>query len=176
MNPLRTLAVLGFVLSSVAAIPTASAQTSQYGQGDLGVGLMIGSPTGVTAKKYIRDQHAVDAALGFGYGGTHFHADYLYEKKDVLGENGARLGWFVGIGGQAQVERRRDGYYYNRRYHRDDDRRQYLHLGARLPLGLELRFQELPRFEFFAELALGFEIIEYPGPTLDGGIGTRFYF
>jgi hypothetical protein len=181
MTLLRSVVLLGLVFSGISSIPTASAQAgthSQYGQGDFGVGLMIGSPTGITAKKYLAEQHAVDAALGWGYGGSHFHADYLYEKKDVLGESEARLGWFVGIGGQVQMERNRNGYYYNRRYHRDDYRRDrnYLHLGARVPLGLELRFQSLPKFEFFGEVALGFEIIEYPGPTLDGGIGTRFYF
>ena len=180
MTLLRTTAALGFVLLGLGGIPTtASAQSgssSQYGQGDFGVGLMIGSPTGLTAKQYLAEQHALDAALGFGYGGTHFHADYLYEKRDVLGERNARLGWFVGIGGQFSVERNRGSRYYGRKY--DDYRRDrdYFHVGPRVPLGLELRFQSIPKLEFFGELALGFEIVEYPGLTLDGGIGTRFYF
>ena len=138
---------------------------------------MIGSPTGLSVKKYLAESHAIDGALGWGYGGTHFHADYLYEQKDVLGENNARLGWFVGIGGKAGMSRYGNGRYYNRRYDRYEDRnRDYLHLGARVPLGLELRFQSIPKLEFFGELAFGFEVVEYPGPTLDAGIGTRFYF
>ena len=184
MSLLRTITHLAFVASALVAIPTASAQsgtTSQYGQGSFGLGLMIGSPTGLSAKKYLAEQHAIDGAVGWGYAGTHVHADYLYEKKDVLGESGARLGWFVGIGGQARMERHRHGSYYNRRHDHDghdhdDHDRGYLHLGARAPLGLELRFQSLPRLELFGEIALGFEIIELPGPTLDGGIGTRYYF
>lgn len=181
MNLLRTITLLCFVAAGLLAIPHASAQSgSQYGQGDFGIGVMVGSPTGLTAKKYLADQHAIDGAIGWGYAGTHIHADYLYEKKDVLGESEARLGWFFGIGGQARMERTRHGSYYNRRddhdNHDHDHDRGYLHLGARVPLGLELRFQSLPQFEFFGEIALGFEIIEFPGPTLDGGIGTRFYF
>lgn len=181
MSNLRTVVLLGLAFAfSISTIPTASAQSgSRYGQGDFGIGFMIGSPTGLSLKKYLADQHAIDGAIGWGYGGTHVHADYLYEKNDLLGESDARLGWFIGIGAQVGVERYRRGHYYNRRHdhHDDHDRdRNYLHVGARLPLGLELRFRSIPKFEFFGEIALGFEIIEYPGPTLNGGIGTRFYF
>lgn len=150
-------------------------QPSQYGQGNLGLGVMIGSPTGLSLKNYLGENHAVDAALGFGYGGFHLHADYLFEQQDFLGESEARLGWFIGVGGQFQAERNR-GRYYNRRYDADERDDQHLHLGARVPLGLEARFRSLPPLEFFFEIAPGFEIVEYPGPTLDAAIGTRFYF
>lgn len=180
MSLLRTTAVLAFLASNLAAIPIASAQhESQYGQSDFGVGLMVGSPTGVTAKKYLAENHAFDGAFGFGYGGYSIHADYLFEQRDFLGENDARLGWFVGIGGQFQVERDRyhRGGYYGRRYDRDDrDRRNRVHAGPRAPIGLELRFRSLPPLEMFAEIALGFEIVEYPGLTLNGGLGARWYF
>ena len=107
MSLLRSLGLLGVVVTTLAAIPTASAQDSQYGQSDFGVGLMVGSPTGVTAKKYLAENHAFDGAFGVGYGGYSIHADYLFEQPDFIGENEARLGWFVGIGGQFQVERER---------------------------------------------------------------------
>jgi len=179
MSLLRSLGLLGVVVTSLAAIPTASAQDSQYGQSDFGVGLMVGSPTGVTAKKYLAENHAFDGAFGFGYGGYSIHADYLFEQPDFLGENDARLGWFLGIGGQFQVERERyygRNGYYDRKYDRDDRDRRHIHAGPRVPIGLELRFRSLPPLEMFAEIALGFEIVEYPGLTLNGGLGARWYF
>ena len=185
MNSRHAIGILAFVVSSAFAVGrTASAeeihvpsngQSSQYGQGSLGVGVMVGSPTGLSLKKYLTEKHAFDAALGFGYGGIHVHADYLFEQQDFMGSSEARLGWFIGIGGKFASERNR-GRYYNRRYDEDERREQHLHAGLRVPIGLELRFQDIAPLEFFFEIAPGFEIVEYPGPTLDAAIGTRFYF
>lgn len=185
MNARHTIGILAVLFSStLAAERTASAeeihvpsngQPSQYGQSSLGVGVMIGSPTGLTLKKYLTENHAFDAALGVGYGGMHVHADYLFEQQDFMGVSEARLGWFIGVGAQFQAERNR-GHYYNRRYDEDERREQHLHAGLRVPIGLELRFQDIAPLEFFFEVAPGFEIVEYPGPTLDAAIGTRFYF
>lgn len=180
MSARHIVGILAVFFSSATAfadevtVPS-NGEPSRYGQGSLGVGVMIGSPTGLSLKNYLAENHAVDAALGFGYGGFHFHADYLFEQQDFVGSSEMRLGWFIGVGGQFQTERNRRRYY-NRRYDENERRDQHLHLGARVPLGLELRFQSLPPLELFFEIAPGFEIVEYPGPTLDAAIGTRFYF
>src|SRR3954469_404205 len=49
-------------------------------KGTLGVGIILGEPTGITAKLYIKDDQAIQAALGSAFigGGLQLHADYVF--------------------------------------------------------------------------------------------------
>ena len=123
-------------------------------------------------KYRLSQQNSFDAALGFGFGANlHMHADWLYEGDDLLDDSGARLGWFVGVGGVVIFDDHDDNGQGN-----DDNEDDEVDLGARVPVGLELRFSELRQLELFAEIALGIEIVDDPGPFLSGGIGARWFF
>lgn len=143
--------------------------------GALGLGIVVGSPTGITGKWVAGKSIAFDAAVGIGFGeDLHVHADWLYEGDTLLAEEGATLRWFAGVGGRFEYDEhnRRDGNGNNgdRRDHEDVD------LGPRVPVGLELRFASVKSLELFAEIALGIEVIDDPGLTFDGGIGGRWFF
>lgn len=179
MTAVRTVpgvATLLLVLLGAASPARAQARQSDapyMGAGNLGIGFQIGSPTGFTAKYYLGGSNAIDAAVGAWFDSLHLHADYLYEGGDLLGEPTLRLGWFIGAGGRIVFhddDRRRNN---NNDPDEDDDD---VDLGARFPVGLELRFRELPRFELFVEVAPGMEIVDDPGLTVDGALGGRFYF
>ncbi|MCX5746965.1 MAG: hypothetical protein NT062_31225, partial [Proteobacteria bacterium] len=49
-------------------------------KGALGIGLVLGEPTGVTAKLYLQDDQAIQAAIGSALigGGLQIHADYVF--------------------------------------------------------------------------------------------------
>ena len=78
----RRFAVRLAVLALLIAAPgSASAQDESSGseKGTLGLGLIIGEPTGVSAKLYLSDDTAIAAAAGSAVlgGGLQVHADYL---------------------------------------------------------------------------------------------------
>lgn len=154
--------------------PFAIAQESVR-DGSLGAGVVIGSPTGLTAKWMAGKQTAFDAAIGIGFGeDLHVHADWLFEGDPLLAEQGATLSWFVGVGGRFEWDDDNDKDNNNNGNGNDDD--DDLDLGPRVPIGLELRFASVKPLEIFAEVALGIEVIDDTGLTFDGGIGARWFF
>jgi hypothetical protein len=146
--------------------------------GALGIGLVVGSPTGLTGKWVAGQSIAFDAAIGIGFGeDLHVHADWLYEGDELLQEEGATLRWFAGVGARVEFDdddddNGNDDNNGNDDENDDDD----LDLGPRVPVGLELRFASVRSLELFAEVALGIEVIDDAGLTLDGGIGARWFF
>src|SRR6187402_751737 len=54
-------------------------------KGTLGVGLIIGEPVGVCGRLYIKDDQAIQAAVGAAFigGGIQIHADYAFHPYIV---------------------------------------------------------------------------------------------
>src|SRR5574341_242236 len=130
-------AVLAMTLISLLA-PAAHAQDDDEWlkgpAGPFGVGVQLGSPTGITAKMRIDATSSLQAAVGFGYfGSLHINVDYVYEGKPLLDEEGWALGWFVGGGGRALF------HGDNGRGNGDDD----VDIGGRVPFGLTLKSKEV---------------------------------
>src|SRR5438874_1571490 len=82
---MRSVLVIAIVLA--VAPPLALADDDAPGEkgrpvdkGTLGVGIILGEPTGVTAKLYLKDDQALQAAVGFSLfrGGLHVNADYVF--------------------------------------------------------------------------------------------------
>lgn len=146
--------------------------------GALGVGIVLGSPTGITGKWVAGNHVAFDAAVGIGFGeDLHVHADWLWEGDSLLDEEGANLRWFAGIGGRFELDDDQDcNGNGNDECDDEDDDDEDIDLGPRVPVGLELRFASVRSLELFAELALGIEIVDDTGLTFDGGIGARWFF
>ena len=76
-----------FVLLAAAIAIAAPARARADGdlsrgsdKGTLGVGIILGEPTGITAKLYLKDDVAIQAAVGSAFigGGLHLHADYVF--------------------------------------------------------------------------------------------------
>src|SRR3954464_7589991 len=59
--------------------PTAPAPGRPAEKGTIGVGIVIGEPTGLSAKLYLTDDTAIQAAVGSAFigGGLQVSADYL---------------------------------------------------------------------------------------------------
>ena len=163
--------------ATVMALALASAGpalASEVGTGahPFGLGVSLGYPTAISAKYYLADGHAIDAALATASydwgrrGGVYFHMTYLWHPSVLVRDSGFDLGWHTGVGG---VVWSRYWGYWDDRWHGDSA------LGARVPLGLDMDLRSV-RLQFFAELALNVYLM--PGTFIDPGaaLGIRYYF
>jgi hypothetical protein len=137
-------------------------------KGTLGAGIIIGEPTGVTAKLYVKDDQAFQAAAGFAFigGGIHVHLDYVFHPLVLQSRDSFVLLAYLGPG--ARLIQYRDG--------RDES---YVALGIRGVAGLLFDFKDNP-LDAFVEAAgvleYGFDDDEGFGPALNAAAGVRYYF
>lgn len=134
-----------------------------------GAGIIIGEPTGLTAKKFLGRGAAVDGAVAWSTGdheSFHLHADYLIHRYDIL--RGASvpgsLPVYFGIGATL--------WTYDHDHHKYDDETG---AGVRLPVGLSWLAPKAP-FEVFFELVPQMNLVPATDFDLDAAIGARFYF
>ena len=137
-------------------------------KGTFGAGIIIGEPTGVTAKLYVKDDQALQAAAGFAFigGGIHVHVDYVFHPLVLQSRDSFVL--LAYIGPCARLIQYRDG--------RDAS---YVALGIRGVGGLLFDFKDNP-LDAFVEAAgvleYGFDDDEGFGPALNAAAGVRYYF
>jgi hypothetical protein len=133
--------------------------------GKVGLGIIVGDPTGISFKAWMNEQNAIDAAAAWSFRGRGYfliHASYL-RHADVFPINKGRLPLYYGIGARVIVRENHPRF-------RDDPR-----IGVRIPLGITYIFSGSP-FDIFLEVAPLLDLV--PATTFDfnGAIGGRFYF
>ena len=118
-----------------------ASDSTRADKGAFGVGIILGEPTGVSAKLYLADDHAIQGALGFGFvgGGLHVHADYVIHPLILQAREQFVLLVYVGAG--VRVIDYRNG--------RDDDS---IALGLRIVGGILFDFKQIP-LDAFVEVA-----------------------
>ncbi|MBY0518216.1 MAG: hypothetical protein K2P81_15005 [Bacteriovoracaceae bacterium] len=128
--------------------------------GDLGVGFILGAPTGVTGKKWVKSGQAIDAAAAWTIGANpnfRLHSDYLWHKEDALYFNETQpLDIYFGAGGRVNFA---------------DD----IEIGLRAPVGIAQYFQDR-QGEAFLEAAPILDFISSTGLKMDLMVGLRIYF
>jgi len=146
---------------AVCAMLLLSANVSAEEMKTFGIGVILGKPTGITAKYKIDHRLAVDAGVGWKTSGDdefYTYADVLYHLHDVIVVKKGKLPLYLGAGLR----------YVNR--DKDDDK-----FGIRIPIGAEYLFDGLP-LGAFAEIAPVLNLSPDTDVDLEGGIGIRFYF
>jgi hypothetical protein len=138
-----------------------------------GLGLMVGSPSGLSGKLYLSRDTALDFGLGYthhyrtrAYRGLHAHMDFLWHPVVLAKVDPFHLPLYFGIGGRFW-EHGSGGHG---------------HLGLRVPVGISMDFNNVP-LDIFLELAFVLDLIfidDYNhghGYThLNGALGIRYYF
>lgn len=128
---------------------------------NLGFGVIIGEPTGITAKYVLNDKSAIDAGAGWKTSGDdriHVYTDYLIYINDLFDVGAGSLPLYFGAGIRfISIE--------------DDDDE----LGIRLPLGLEYIFPKLP-IRIFGEIVPVLDLTPDTEFDVDGGVGIRYFF
>jgi len=170
-NILKNL-VLGAVLMSAVLDASPSPANPVNHKNGWGLGLMLGSPTGISAKYWLGGSNAVDFAVGGGPG-LRFHADHLWGLDQLMKDTSEMtLDMYLGAGGVVGFIRTYHTGYYRREF--EDDEMGFV--GARMPFGIDCRLRKTP-LEFGLELAP--EILMTPyfvSPWLEGYVFVRFLF
>lgn len=132
------------------------------GRGPLGVGVLLGEPTALTAKLMLNDYNGVQVHLGYGIGKRGrfiLVVDYLFHIHNALPAiPPGFLTPYVGVGGRLGVWKESDAV-----------------IGVVFPLGLSLFLNAAP-VEIFLEIAPGIGLLPGTAVLIDGGLGGRFYF
>ena len=167
-----------FYLTAIAVCLLLGAQESiaqqrEYGVGNnFGLGLIIGEPTGVSAKLWTSSSTAFDFGLGWSMGGdrigrydgfydggsrVHFHMDYLWHSFEAI-RSTERFPLYYGIGGR-------------------------LNSGAGYRSSAAVRgvfgIAWLPRetlIDVFLEIVPSLQLSPSSGFGMDAGIGARYFF
>lgn len=128
-----------------------------------GAGVILGSPTGFSARYWLNDENSIDLSTGWSIVGSskfYLYSDFLFSRNGILEVQGEPFDLFFGGGlGVRSRSGRADGE---------------LVFGPRLPIGASYEFEE-PNLEVFAQAAINLGIIPSTDWYLDAGIGVRFY-
>lgn len=152
----RPIAIFLFSFLLLASVERVYSQTSG---GDFGLGIILGEPTGISAKYWVQGNHALDAGLAWSFGPNsrfHLHTDYLIHRFDLIQVDSGRLPFYYGIGGRIDLG-------------------QSGKIGVRIPVGLSYYLPNDP-FEFFFEIVPILDIAPKTDFSGNGGIGVRYYF
>jgi hypothetical protein len=154
----------------IANLVTLSFTTPVIAKG-LGVGLILGDPTGISAK-YFLGANAVDGAISYNDHEFVIYGDYLKHFPGWPGKENAFVAGltpYVGVGPVIAITD--DDKERNRRLLEDDD----FALGARIPLGIEWMATEVP-VGLSLELAPGILVAPETDGFGQGGFLARYYF
>ncbi len=129
-------------------------------EGDIGVGAMLGNPTGLSGKYWLGEAKAVDAGVGFSLGSATnltLHSDFLLHSIGALVMNDSHpLDVYCGLGGRIKFA---------------DD----IQIGLRVPVGVAYMAPNNSS-DMFAEIAPVIDFISRTGIDLNILIGARYYF
>ncbi len=134
-----------------------------------GLGFVLGNPTALTGKYWLDSERAVDMGIGWGGFSTILvYGDYLLHFPHVFTYN--QLVAYVGFGGMILSSQNPP-----RAKSSTDPGETVLNLNFRVPLGIEWMTPKIP-LGVFVELVPGVFVIPGLGPSLQAGLGVRFYF
>jgi hypothetical protein len=129
-------------------------------QKDMGLGVMLGNPTGLNGKYWLSEKQAVDggAAWTLGKNGSlSLHSDFLLHEKGAFFLNDIHsLDLYYGLGGRMAFA-------------------NDIELGLRVPVGLAHQFVDQPA-DVFAEIAPILNFVPYTGIEINLAVGARYYF
>lgn len=121
----------------------------------LGVGIVLGEPTGLSGKMWLGGNTAIAGAAAWSFGNNgaiHVHTDYLFHNNDLL--DFASLYYGIGV----KIKLMND-----------------VLLGIRIPVGLVHKLEAAP-IDIFFEIVPGLNLIPNTGFGANGGLGARYYF
>jgi hypothetical protein len=148
----------------------AGAQSSGFG-----LGLVLGEPTGISAKGWTGPTTAIDGALAWSlWNGSyiHLHADYLFHDMDLIHLAKGRLPLYYGPGLRLHSWTG-DRYWERGRWYTDDGTRT--DLAVRFPVGLDYLPEKAP-VDVFLEIVPTLDLVPSSWFEFDGAIGVRYWF
>lgn len=146
------------LLAALAAVLIApGAASAQQG---MGVGVIVGEPTGLSFKTWLTPGTAFDLAAAWSFvdeDAFHVHGDFLIHNNNTFRVKKGMALFYYGVGGRVKAQSR--------------DAR----VGIRIPLGAEYLFAETP-VDLFLEVVPILDIAPETDLTLNAGLGARYFF
>jgi hypothetical protein len=142
-----------------------SAQSRKFG-----LGVIVGEPTGLSAKLWLSHTNALAFGLGWSVEGyringfdkeydnvtrTHIHVDYLWHSYSAIN---SQFPLFYGIGGRINTGPQYSGTF-----------------AVRCVLGIEWLPRDTP-IDVFIEVVPSLQLVNSTGFGIDAGIGARYFF
>ncbi len=155
---------MGLMVSAVAAQEDTAGSTkssSSFDHGNIGIGVILGEPTGLSAKMWTSANTAFDLGVAWSFSGNghfHIHADYLIHRFGIFNVSKGALPLYFGVGGRIVF-----------RDEADDQ------IGIRFPIGIEYYFDDLP-IAVFVEIVPILDLAPSSDFDINGGLGGRIYF
>ena len=146
-------------MSVLAALLMAATAPVMAQQSGFGLGIVLGEPTGVSAKGWLSSREAIDGGLAWSLrdaGYLRVHADYLWHFHDVFRTTDALVP-YLGAGGSFG-NRPGSGI-----------------LGVRMVGGL-IWYPDGTPIDVFAEIAPVVDLAPETLLRVNGGIGLRYFF
>lgn len=138
-------------------------------KGNIGVGIIVGEPVGICAKLYLRDDRAIQAAIGSAFiaNGYQIHADYVFHPWILQDRDLFVMPVYLGPGLRF-ID-----------YSGGTNAPSHVATGLRAVVGMLFDFKTVP-LDAFLEVA---GILQYDfgmgkgvGVTMNAGAGLRYYF
>lgn len=159
MKSTKLLSLLTLLFVLACMIPTKIHAQANGNGGNLGIGVILGEPTGISVKSWNNDRSAFDLGAAWSFSGSnenlHLQADYLLHNwfGDI---EGSPLAFYYGIGARALVGSNST-------------------LGIRIPIGLNYIIPD-SKLDVFLEAAPILDLAPDTEFSGNGGIGIRYYF
>jgi hypothetical protein len=143
-------------------------QVSVAQERNFGLGVIIGEPTGISAKLWTSSVNAFDFGLGWSVGGdrigkydggsrVHFHMDYLWHSFNAISST-ERFPLYYGFGGRIN-----SGAGYD------------ASIAVRGVFGIAWLPHNTP-IDVFLELVPSLQLTSSTGFAIDAGFGARYFF
>jgi len=150
--------------------------TQAYGGSDIGtenacgLGAVLGQPTGLSGKCYIKGRRfGWDALVAYEFypnniGALYVHSTAQWHPTELIEEDWGNISWYFGVGPYVGLVS--SGITSN----------SSLFAGVRAPVGINIDFAEYP-VQAFVELAVSVNLFPSTARVAPGGgIGARYYF
>ena len=148
--------LLFIIVTTLISVSAISAQEKKFG-----LGIMIGQPTGLSAKYWLNNDNALDFGLAYSFigndSGFSLHCDYIYHINGLI-KSTIQLPIYYGFGARIRSV---------------DHSKSYL--GARGVVGLLYLDSKYP-IDVFVELAPVFNLFPETSLHFDLALGARYYF
>ncbi len=128
----------------------------------LGLGAIIGEPTGLSANYLLSKDNAIDFSIGWNISGSNnfnLHADYLWYRHGLLKPTSGTMAVYYGVGGRMELRENASDNF-----------------GVRVPIGVSYRFADPQALEVFGEIVPILDLAPSTDFDFNIGIGVRFYF
>jgi hypothetical protein len=127
--------------------------------GNIGLGIILGEPTGFSAKLWTGKTTAFDAGAAWSFVSGEFfqiHGDFLFHNFDLFKVDTGKMALYYGFGGRVKFADR-------------------TLVSLRVPIGISYQFEKTA-IELFLEIVPMLDIIPATEAAIGGGAGFRYFF